>query len=345
MRILSRLIVTAALGSAPFINAIAQTVPAKNARRGHDGNGGDMCKRRFEEVRDDIKGWITKGGAKGLRLTEPLTQEKYEQKMNQYLADYLTSVDCVGPGDKDFPVEVMGKPRTCKNFFDDSGHPRVVCDATKFLGTSESDQYVLVHHEYAGLAEIETNRGEDSDFKTVSDQITGFLVDQIVKKLAIKPQSASGLNPIIEYIREQFRNSRVPSMKDILVRSPRSCTSYYAFEGSKLPPESSLHQFRPYDGILYDKYSISGFRSDLAFVLLGNHLVAEGMFPHVVGGSFQAHIKHSIFIRMTQGGTLLVEYAANSTILKRQLNAVGPYSISENSLAVSRYDLCPAGGQ
>ncbi len=57
------------------------------------------------------------------------------------------------------------------------------------MGTSESDQYVLVHHEYAGLAGIEISKGEDSDYQ-VSNQISGYLENQVIKKLAVKPSNA-----------------------------------------------------------------------------------------------------------------------------------------------------------
>jgi hypothetical protein len=53
------------------------------------------------------------------------------------------------------------------------------------MATNDSDQYVLVHHEYAGLSGFEVNNGPDSTY-LISNQISEFLVDEVVKKLAIK---------------------------------------------------------------------------------------------------------------------------------------------------------------
>ncbi len=67
----------------------------------------------------------------------------------------------------------------------EAGQPRIECNYKRFNEASESDQYVLVHHEYAGLSGFETNKTDDSDYK-ISNQLTGFLESQVIKKLSVK---------------------------------------------------------------------------------------------------------------------------------------------------------------
>jgi hypothetical protein len=140
--------------------------------------GGDMCEDRIKIVRDDIASWIQKGGPQGLKLPSDLTQAQYSSAMLDAISQ--AKVSCTGD-----VIMIGSAEKTCKNYFD-HGIPRVLCNAKKLLSTDESLQYNLVHHEYAGLARIEVADGEDSDY-SVSNQISGFLVDEVVKKLVIAP--------------------------------------------------------------------------------------------------------------------------------------------------------------
>ena len=148
--------------------------------------GGDLCEDRIKTVRDDIQKWIIKGGSQYLLLTEPLEVPTYNSKMLAQIQK--ASIRCVGPNDAGYPVEVNGTPKVCR--FDRSQEKsRITCDLNKFKDLSESEQYVLIHHEYAGLADIEKPKGDDSNYQ-VSNQISASLVDQVVKKLAvIKPDA------------------------------------------------------------------------------------------------------------------------------------------------------------
>jgi hypothetical protein len=91
------------------------------------------------------------------------------------------------------------------------------------MATDQSDQYVLIHHEYAGLAGFEVNDGESSQYE-ISNQISGYLEDQIVKKLVVKPRPGAG-----------------PSPKDPF--SPESCS------GSPMPFEKKKKFFKPGESI------------------------------------------------------------------------------------------------
>lgn len=147
------------------------------------GGGGDPCEDRIKIIRDDIVEWIHKGGPKGLDLPSGTSVREYSEAM---LTEIKTAeIKCVGPGDKDDSVQIAGFPKVCK-FNRGKNIHLITCDFLKFNSLGESDQYVLVHHEYAGLAKLEQPTGADSHYQ-ISNQISGYLVDQVVKKLAIKP--------------------------------------------------------------------------------------------------------------------------------------------------------------
>lgn len=147
--------------------------------------GGDLCEDRIQSIRDDLKKWIIEGGSQTLKLPAGFTAQKYKDEMLEKIQ--TTSVRCVGNGDAGYPVTVEGSAKVCR--FDRSGSANLItCDYKKFQDMSESNQYVLVHHEYAGLADVERPNGSDSDY-SVSNQISGSLVDQVVKKLAVRTAS------------------------------------------------------------------------------------------------------------------------------------------------------------
>jgi hypothetical protein len=152
------------------------TALAGNSDRG----GGDMCENRFKQVRDDIDSWIVRGGPQTGRLQLPsnLSIGDYASAMRAQIAE--AKVNCVSD-----VIRVGETEKTCKKFVDEQNQSQIVCNLDRFLNTGESDQYVLVHHEYAGLANIEVNNGDDSNYN-VSNQITAYLEVQSVKKLVVK---------------------------------------------------------------------------------------------------------------------------------------------------------------
>lgn len=151
------------------------------------GNGGDMCEYRFSVIRDDLKSWILKGGAARLQLPADVTLENYVQTMLQKIL--LAKVSCVE--EKLF----IGKAeKTCINFKGYDGIEQIQCNRDLFMATKDSDQYVLVHHEYAGLAGFEVNVAETSYYE-ISNQIAAYLEDTIVKKLAVRPANLKLKDP------------------------------------------------------------------------------------------------------------------------------------------------------
>ena len=140
------------------------------------GNGGDSCENNFNEIKIDIDSWIKNGGAHNLKLKQDVSIEEYSTKMRDLL--YRAQISCTTK-----ELFVGKAEKTCKNFMD-NGVPRIVCNIDRFANTSIEEQYILVHHEYAGLAGLETNTGEASTY-TISNQISHFLDEKVVTKLAI----------------------------------------------------------------------------------------------------------------------------------------------------------------
>lgn len=156
-----------------------------HALAGAEGRGGgDLCEDRIKIIRDDLKVWIHNGGHKSLKLPSGLTAESYASRMLKQLD--IAKIKCVSKGDPGFPVEIDHVPKVCA-FARTSVGSFIKCDAVKFEATPESKQYTLIHHEYAGLAQLELPNGADSTY-LLSNQISGSLVSQWVQRLAVKTQ-------------------------------------------------------------------------------------------------------------------------------------------------------------
>ncbi len=174
-----------------FLSLVFQTVIAETTTSGTRG-GGDLCENRIKIIRDDLLDWISKGGPNSLKLPIEISVGQYKNDMTNVLS--TATIECVGKGDHGYPVEINGISKVCVF---DSGKNNIVCDFSKFTNTNESDQYVLIHHEYAGLANIEIPNVSNSNYN-VSNQISGYLVDLVIKKLAVKPhlQAVEGVKRI-----------------------------------------------------------------------------------------------------------------------------------------------------
>lgn len=151
---------------------------------GQDRGGGDPCENQIKVIRSDLSVWIQNSGAKELRLPDGISVDQYSTRMLQKIEK--AKIRCIGQGDKGFPVEVYGTPKVCKFEVGSSEDSTITCDRLIFLALDESEQYVLVHHEYAGLAGVEVPLKDDSQYE-VSNQITSFLENKIVKRLVVKP--------------------------------------------------------------------------------------------------------------------------------------------------------------
>ena len=146
-------------------------------------NGGDICEDRLHAVRDDIRTWIQEGGANFLNLPNGLSLAEYKIRILQQMA--TAKVSCTNK-----TLTVDGNEKACINFVSRKNQHFVVCNRAAFNSTSDSDQYSLVHHEYAGLSAIEINHKGSSDY-FVSNQLTNSLEDQTSKHLVVKDAAYS----------------------------------------------------------------------------------------------------------------------------------------------------------
>lgn len=171
-----------------------------HAKIGSEGvGGGDLCEDRIKIVRDDIKVWIKAGGPVGLTLPAGMSVDDYSSSM--LLQIEKAKVRCVSAGDEGFPVSVVGMAKVCR-FDINADQSMITCDYNKFQAMKGGDQYLLVHHEYAGLAQVEIPNESDSDY-SVSNQLSAYLVNERVRKLSIKPNALKSYD-----ILEPYKNSR-----------------------------------------------------------------------------------------------------------------------------------------
>jgi hypothetical protein len=113
---------------------------------------------------------------------------EYSEKMIEQIDK--VRVKCVESDSAVAPVQVSGSAKECLNRIDSEGISRVVCDLKRFysgLKDPENDavQYKIVHHELATLAGFETPDRDNSQYP-LSNQIAGFLENQVIKKLVVK---------------------------------------------------------------------------------------------------------------------------------------------------------------
>jgi hypothetical protein len=179
---------------------------------GDSGGGGDASEARVDEIREDILNWIDNGGAKGLKLPIELKYNDYVSKMREILEAQKVVVKFI---DKDsetndeLKVIVNGSPKTCRGFYSKvDGLPHILCSIPRFSATSDSEQYKLIHHEFAGLKNVEKNDKAASDY-SISSQLTEYLSLQTVLKLALKKVEVDKTCAIYSEEFEKLRSSRL----------------------------------------------------------------------------------------------------------------------------------------
>lgn len=157
------------------------------------GGGGDAFEMRVDIIRSDLLEWIKKGGAQNLKLPYYISLEEYREKMVTFLRPKYVKVIFLrrhSPLWREILTRVNGMPKTCVGVFrgrKTKRTPYIFCNISRFAKTSEADQYRLIHHEYAGLASLERNDGEASDY-IISKQITNYLRPEQVLRLYIPPK-------------------------------------------------------------------------------------------------------------------------------------------------------------
>ncbi len=177
---------------------VALPVFARNVG-GESGGGGDASELKVNEIRSDILKWIQAGAASELEL-KTISYGEYASKMTEILQPkkvIIAFVENDDSNDEELQVRVNGTPKTCRSFISvkDSSY-RILCNITRFKETSPAEKYKLIHHEYAGLMGIERNEGASSDYQ-ISSQLTDFLSEQTVLKLAIRKKEVNPCDLII----------------------------------------------------------------------------------------------------------------------------------------------------
>lgn len=172
-----------------FVALFILSAPAFAKRGTESGGGGDASEERVNEIRSDILKWVEKGGAKDLVLPKSMLISEYEESMIEILQAQKVVIGFVEKDDElneELQVTVSGVPKTCRGFISKSGNKEhIICNIGRFRSVSDTEQYVLIHHEYAGLVDIEQNEGAASDYQ-ISSQISEYLTQQTVLKLAVK---------------------------------------------------------------------------------------------------------------------------------------------------------------
>ncbi len=166
-------------------------------------NGGDTQEKRFNQIADDLKDWISQGGAEGLKLAASIDRALYETKMMEALLSYTVSFTLD-------TINVNGVEKDCENI---PATKIIRCNIDRFKNSSEAEQYTIVHHELAGIAGLENNEGKARSNYSISDQITSSLEKVTVLKLVVKKNST-----ISSATRQMFLQAKGISLDDFLNR-------------------------------------------------------------------------------------------------------------------------------
>ena len=167
-----------ALIAVTLLNALL-TTPSTFAKDNYsDRNDKTTCQKRIKTIGDDINLWISKGRAKVLKLPTNITPSMYGNKMLEEIEK--TEINCVKK-----TIYVNNIEKTCTNYQNTSGKKVLTCNFARFNAMNETDQYRLIHHEYAGLAGFEANKDNRSVYP-ISDQVSGLFENILIKRLATK---------------------------------------------------------------------------------------------------------------------------------------------------------------
>ncbi len=195
-----RTLLPVAMAALLSTSASAQLSSFEVDKGGVGGGGGDINEMRVDDIRSDLTKWILRGGAKDLKFNTETTYEDYLTKMSKILkpgAVDVTFVENDDASDVELMVKVNGKPKTCRGFYSKKpetyNRPKIVCNISRFTTLDadvtytdlEAEQYRQIHHEFAGLVNLEKNEGLTSDYY-LSNQITAYLEETTMLRLAVK---------------------------------------------------------------------------------------------------------------------------------------------------------------
>jgi hypothetical protein len=152
---------------------------ASLALAGNEGGGGDICENKMRNISNDIEKWLLEDEYKGIKLPTDLSEDIYKEGMLNAIKISLLSCTT----DK---IYIGKAEKTCKNFDDENGQKRIMCNFDRLMKTSDSEQYLLMHHEFAGVAGFELSYGNETSNYQISNQISDYLQAQVVTRLGVK---------------------------------------------------------------------------------------------------------------------------------------------------------------
>lgn len=198
-----------------------EALGAVDSGGGATGGGDVACAAKIQRVRDDLLSWINNSQTELAAMKLQIPEAEYKSKMNlQFVTAHVACTD--EQTETIDPVKVDGIAKTCRfDKFDcdsflakiddfakslpqtvfqnakSSCQPHenksyVTCDYKKIvqpngqLAITENDLYRLVHHEYAGLADIEPASSDQSTY-IYSNRLTVYLGPEVQQVLHVRP--------------------------------------------------------------------------------------------------------------------------------------------------------------
>jgi hypothetical protein len=253
-------------------------------RHGVDGGGGDICQDRIETIRNDISDWIQNGGSAGLNLPASLPLQTYNSSMQSLIAQTRindqSSISCTNDPSQ---VVVDGAEKICKSSFNANHNPQILCYRDGFLKESDEDQYFMIHHEFAVLSGFEDQSGSKTDYP-LSDQISAFLENQMVKKLSIHKGAVAVPCPVLagNYADQCVGDSGSGTeLAPVLQSQTNGVTTYTESDGSILVADGQTRPNPKGEGNMTVSCSASAHGPALTItydvINMGQHIVAVEM--------------------------------------------------------------------
>lgn len=143
-------------------------------------NGGDPCEKRLRPLQDEIKSWLLRYDEEFLKLPGDLEHGVYRSAMFEALNN--TELSCSLDNQK-----ILKSEKTCINTNYEDGTSVLECDIRKVKASSDEELLELMHHEAAGVAGFETNKGKSKSDYFITNQLSGYYEKVTVTKLAIRP--------------------------------------------------------------------------------------------------------------------------------------------------------------
>ncbi len=170
-----------------FLLGLLSVALNAHAQSDHD-NGGDEAERRWNSVRSNMKSWIQQGGHLGLQYRGSDNAQTYQQKM---LGGLEIPVEFVSVKDPRTLVEVSGLQKMCRNVVEEN-KMRLRCVTEAVLLIRDSEFINIVHHEYAGIAGLETTAPSGTSDYYYTNQLVSSIETQISYRLVVKPVVPDG---------------------------------------------------------------------------------------------------------------------------------------------------------